>query len=118
MTMKKNYLVHKDNARGVFTGQWKDSFDILVNLTKQLQYWEKQHKIEQAIDQWTPVLDQVLWYTLLYAMLDMEISMKLAPASTANAFAIIDFPVPSGPYKRIPLQGCICIEKRKTGLVR
>lgn len=49
-------------------------------------------------------------------MLDMEVLMKLAPASVATAFASIVFPVPGGPNKRIPLQGCI--EKNRSGLIR
>lgn len=32
--------------------------------------------------------------------------IKFAPASVATAFASIVFPVPGGPNKRMPLQGC------------
>lgn len=39
-------------------------------------------------------------------MLDIDIFMKLAPASVATALASIVFPVPGGPNKRIPLHGC------------
>lgn len=39
-------------------------------------------------------------------MLDMDIFMKLAPASVATALASIVFPVPGGPKRRIPLHGC------------
>lgn len=48
-------------------------------------------------------------------MLDIEMLIKFAPASVATAFASIVFPVPGGPNKRIPLQGCI--EKDKNGLI-
>jgi hypothetical protein len=39
-------------------------------------------------------------------MLDIDILMKLAPASVATALASIVFPVPGGPKSKIPLQGC------------
>lgn len=49
----------------------------------------------------------MFWCTLtLDAMLDIDMFMKLAPASVATAFASIVFPVPGGPKSKIPLQGC------------
>jgi len=42
--------------------------------------------------------------------------MRLAPASVATAFASMVFPVPEGPNKRIPLQGCV--EKYRSRLIR
>lgn len=39
-------------------------------------------------------------------MLDIEMLMKFAPASVATAFASIVFPVPGGPNRSMPLQGC------------
>ena len=39
-------------------------------------------------------------------MLDIDMLMKLAPASVATALASIVFPVPGGPKSNIPLHGC------------
>ena len=36
---------------------------------------------------------------------DEETEKKVESASVATAFAKYDFPVPGGPYNRIPLQG-------------
>lgn len=41
-------------------------------------------------------------------MLDMEMLMKFAPASVATALASMVLPVPGGPKRSIPLQGCTC----------
>jgi hypothetical protein len=38
-------------------------------------------------------------------MLDIDMFMKLAPASVATALASIVFPVPGGPKSSIPLHG-------------
>ena len=38
--------------------------------------------------------------------MDMEILIKLAPASVATALANIVLPVPGGPNSKRPLQGC------------
>jgi hypothetical protein len=38
-------------------------------------------------------------------MLDIDMFMKLAPASVATALASIVFPVPGGPKSKIPLHG-------------
>lgn len=43
----------------------------------------------------------------LEVMLDIDMLMKFAPASVATALASIVFPVPGGPNKSIPLQGCM-----------
>jgi hypothetical protein len=48
--------------------------------------------------------------------LDIDMLMRLAPASVATAFASMVFPVPEGPNKRIPLQGCV--EKYRSRLIR
>lgn len=42
----------------------------------------------------------------LDVMLDIEILMKFAPASVATALASIVLPVPGGPNRSMPLQGC------------
>jgi hypothetical protein len=42
----------------------------------------------------------------LEAIVDIDIFMKLAPASVATALANIVFPVPGGPNNRSPLHGC------------
>ena len=42
----------------------------------------------------------------LEVMLDIDMLIKLAPASVATAFASIVLPVPGGPKSNIPLQGC------------
>ena len=39
------------------------------------------------------------------AMLDIDMLMKLAPASVATALASMVFPVPGGPKSNIPLHG-------------
>jgi len=52
----------------------------------------------------------------LDVMLDIEMLMKFASASFATAFASMVFPVPGGPNKRIPLQGCI--KTNKSGLIK
>lgn len=39
-------------------------------------------------------------------MLDIEMLIKFAPASVATALASMVFPVPGGPKRSIPLQGC------------
>jgi hypothetical protein len=41
----------------------------------------------------------------LEAMLDIDMLMKLAPASVATALASMVFPVPGGPKSNIPLHG-------------
>ena len=38
-------------------------------------------------------------------ILDIDMFMKLAPASVATALASIVFPVPGGPNSKIPLHG-------------
>jgi len=42
----------------------------------------------------------------LEAIVDMEMFMKLAPASVATALANIVLPVPGGPNSKRPLHGC------------
>ena len=42
----------------------------------------------------------------LEAIVDIDIFMKLAPASVATALANIVLPVPGGPNNRSPLHGC------------
>jgi len=45
--------------------------------------------------------------TTLEAIVDIEIFIKLAPASVATALASIVLPVPGGPNSRRPLHGCV-----------
>jgi hypothetical protein len=47
-------------------------------------------------------------------MLDIDMLMKLAPASVATALASIVLPVPGGPKSNIPLQGCNKVKKEAT----
>lgn len=46
-------------------------------------------------------------------MLDIDMFMKLAPASVATALASIVFPVPGGPKSKIPLHGWYRIEYKQ-----
>jgi hypothetical protein len=52
----------------------------------------------------------------LDAMLDIDILMKLAPASVATALASMVFPVPGGPKSNIPLHGWCKIKKSEQRL--
>jgi hypothetical protein len=45
---------------------------------------------------------QIKWKNTLEVMLDIDMLIKLAPASVAS----IVLPVPGGPKSNIPLQGC------------
>jgi len=48
-------------------------------------------------------------------ILDIDMFMKLAPASVATALASIVFPVPGGPKSKIPLHGwCNTNQKKKS----
>jgi len=49
-------------------------------------------------------------------MLDIDMFMKLAPASVATALASIVFPVPGGPKSKIPLHGWYRIEYKQQKL--
>jgi len=46
-------------------------------------------------------------------ILDIDMFMKLAPASVATALASIVFPVPGGPKSKIPLHGWCNTNKKK-----
>ena len=49
-------------------------------------------------------------------ILDIDMFMKLAPASVATALASIVFPVPGGPKSKIPLHGWCNTNKNKSQL--
>ena len=49
-------------------------------------------------------------------ILDIDMFMKLAPASVATALASIVFPVPGGPKSKIPLHGWCNTNQKKSQL--